>query len=141
MQKNRFLLIAVAALAVMQGVLGVLRAFDWFDVGAKLSGQGLILVPLMGAVAYGRGGLLFVVALLYFAFAAGTLLGKGWGWWFGLIASLLNGLLVWSVLSEGERIAESMLWLVVPLFVIWYLFSRFGRKSGTVLSTNGVARG
>jgi hypothetical protein len=131
MKKQRMMSIAVAGLAVAQGLLGWLRALDWFRVGADLGGQGIFILPLMGAVAYGRGGLIFLIALLYVIFAAGTLLAKGWGWWSGLIAALLNVLLVWGVLREGERIAESIFWLIVPLLVICYLFSRFGRQQGS----------
>lgn len=127
-RKYRWLLIAVTTLAITQGLLGVLRAFAWFRAGAKLAGQGSEVLPLMDVLAYGVGKLVLATALLYFIFAAGILLGKGWGWWSGLIAALLNGLLVWVGLSEGERIAEPMLWLVVPVILICYLFSRFGRQ-------------
>ena len=127
-RKDRWLLIAVTTLAVTQGLLGVLRAFAWFRAGAKLAGQGSEVLPLMDVLAYGIGGLVLLTALLYFTFAAGILRGKGWGWWSGLIAALLNGLLVWVVLSDGERIAEPIFWLVVPVIVICYLFSRFGRQ-------------
>ena len=48
----------------------------------------------MDVLAYGVGGLVLITALLYFIFAAGILLGKGWAWWSGLIAALLNVLLV-----------------------------------------------
>ena len=82
----------------------------------------------MDVLAYGVGGLVLITALLYFIFAAGILLGKGWGWWSGLFAALLNGLLVWVRLKEGERIAEPMFWLVVPVILVCYLFSRFGRQ-------------
>lgn len=124
-RKNRWLLIAVTTLAVTQGILGVLRAFAWFRAGAKLAGQG---IPLMDLLAYGAGKLTLATALLYFIFAAGVLLGKGWGWWSGLIAALLNGWIVWVDLRYGERIAEPMFWLVVPVILICYLFSRFGRQ-------------
>jgi hypothetical protein len=113
-RKNRWLLIAVTTLAVTQGLFGVIRAFAWFRAGAKLAGQGSTVLPLMDVLAYGVGKLILATALLYFIFAAGTFLGKGWGWWSGLIAALLNGLLVWVLLSDGERIAEPIFWLVVP---------------------------
>ena len=82
----------------------------------------------MDLLAYGAGKLTLATALLYFIFAAGVLLGKGWGWWSGLIAALLNGWIVWVDLRYGERIAEPMFWLVVPVILICYLFSRFGRQ-------------
>ena len=127
-RKNGWLLIAVTTLAATQGLLGVLRAFAWFRAGAKLAGQGNEVLPLMDVLAYGVGKLVLAIALLYFIFVAGVLLGKGWGWWSGLIAALLNGLLVWVALRDGERIAEPMFWLVVPVILICYLFSRSGRQ-------------
>ena len=80
-RENRWLLIAVTTLAATQGLLGVLRAFAWARAGAKLAGQG---IPLIDILAYGVGKLILATALLYFIFAAGTFLGKGWGWWSGL---------------------------------------------------------
>lgn len=119
---------AVTILGVTQGLLGLMRAFAWFRAGAKLAGQGSTILPLMDVLAYGVGGLTLITALLYFIFAAGTLFGKRWGWWSGFIAALLNGLLVWGVFSMDERIAEPIFWLVVPVILICYLFSRFGRQ-------------
>jgi hypothetical protein len=130
MQKHKLVSIGVAVLAVVQGVFGVLRAFDYFRIGGELAGQGLIFIPLLGVVAYGRGGIIILIALLSFIFAAGILLGKGWGWWCGLIAAVINILLVLGILIDGERIAKSAFWLVVPLIVIWFLFSRFGWQPG-----------
>jgi hypothetical protein len=36
----------------------------------------------------------------------------------------------WVCWIDGERIAELMLWLIVPVLVIWFLFSRFGWQPG-----------
>jgi hypothetical protein len=130
MQKHRLVSIGIAVLAVVQGLFGVLRGFDYVRMGGELAAQGIILRPLLGAVAYGRGGLIILVALLSFIFAAGTLLGKSSVWWCGLIAAVLNIILVLGILTQGEHIAELMLWLVVPVLVIWFLFSRFGWQSG-----------
>ena len=54
----------IAALALVQGVAGVLRALQWFDIGSDLMGQGLLILPLVGLVALGRGMLVAVLALL-----------------------------------------------------------------------------
>jgi hypothetical protein len=130
MQKHRLVSIGIAVLAVLQAVFGVLRAFAYFRIGGELAGQGIILIPLVRAVVYGRGGLIILIALLSFVFAAGVLLGKRWGWWCGLIAAVFNILLVLGLLIDGERIAELILWLIVPVLVIWFLFSRFGWQPG-----------
>ena len=73
--------IGIAVLAVLQGVFGVMRPCAFFRIGGELAGQGIILIPLVRAVVYGRGGLIILLALLSFVFAAGVLLGKRWGWW------------------------------------------------------------
>jgi hypothetical protein len=47
----------VVVLVIVQGVLALLRANHWFQVGVDLLGEGLLLIPLMGLFAIGRGGL------------------------------------------------------------------------------------
>ena len=49
------MLIFIAILAFVQAALGVFRAFQWFDVGADLLGQGLLLLPFVGVIAFARG--------------------------------------------------------------------------------------
>lgn len=50
-------LMVVVGLVIVQGALTLLRANHWFQVGVDLLGEGLVLIPLMGLVAIGRGGL------------------------------------------------------------------------------------
>jgi hypothetical protein len=50
----------VALLALVQGVFGLLRAYNWVQIGTNLFGQGLLLLPFIGAVAVMRG--LFISA-------------------------------------------------------------------------------
>ena len=121
--------IVIAVLAVTQGVLGILRAFKWFQIGAELSGQGILILPLMGVFAFARGGLIVVIAILYALFALGALAGKRWARWLGLVASLANGLLVLSLVIGGESIVQSVFWLIVPAILIWYLLSPAGRQA------------
>ena len=130
MQKHRLVSIGIAVLAVIQGLFGVLRGFDYLRMGGEVAARGIILRPLLGAVAYGRGVLIILIALLSFIFAAGILLGKSSVWWCGLVAAVLNVMLVLGILTEGEHIAELMLWLLVPVLVIWFLFSPFGWQLG-----------
>ena len=54
----------IAVLAILQGVLGILRAFEWFRLGIDLSGRGVFVVPLIGAVVFARGALVGGIALL-----------------------------------------------------------------------------
>jgi len=130
MQSDRLVSIGVAVLAIIQGLFGILRGFYYMHLGEELVRQGPIGRPLMGAVAYGRGVMIVLVVLLSFIFAAGVLLRKSSVWWCGFGAAVLNILLVLGILIDGERIAESLLWLVIPVLVIWFLFSRFGWQPG-----------
>ena len=50
--KRTVRLIVIAVLALMQGIVGLLRAFEWFRVGIDMSRQGILLVPILGAVAF-----------------------------------------------------------------------------------------
>lgn len=83
----------------------------------------------MGAIAVGRGLLVGGTALLYILFAWGAFSQKGWAWWIGLVAALMNGLLVFSVVMQGESIVQSLVWTVVPMILLCYLFSPPGRQA------------
>jgi hypothetical protein len=58
--------IFIAVLALVQGVLGALRAFEWFNIGADQFGKGLLILPLVAAVTFARGGLVIIMATLYY---------------------------------------------------------------------------
>src|SRR5262245_48950587 len=73
-------LMAIAVLALMQSLFGILRAFEWFRMGIDLSGRGVILLPIIGSIAYTWGKLALVLALLYILFALGALFGQRWAW-------------------------------------------------------------
>jgi len=115
----------IAMLALMQSALGVLRALHWFNFGSDLMGQGILLFPLMGAVAYLRGVLVAVIALLYVLFAWGVFLNRSWAGWLGIVAAAVNLLLVVSVVAQGEAVTQAIPWLIVPVIVISYLCFRF----------------
>ena len=119
----------VAALALLQGVLGLLRSFDIVRFGVNLTGQGVLLLPMLGILTAARGGLVAIIALLYLVFAVGALRQDAWSWWVGLAAALLNGLLVVNTMVQGESIPLSLLWAVVPLVLVSYLFAPAGRRA------------
>jgi hypothetical protein len=121
-------LILIAVLAVMQGILGILRAFEWFRVGLDLSRRGVLLLPILGAVAFTRGKLVLVLALGYILFALGALFGQRWAWGLGLGVSLVTGLGVLSLVLEGAPIIWSLFWVIVPVVLIGYLLSPVGRQ-------------
>jgi len=119
----------VAALALLQGVLGLLRSFDIVRFGVNLTGQGVLLLPMLGILTAARGGLVAIIALLYLVFAVGALRQDARSWWVGLAAALLNGLLVVNTMVQGASIPLSLLWAVVPLIVVSYLFAPAGRRA------------
>jgi hypothetical protein len=69
------------------------------------------------------------MALLYALFAAGAVLRRRWAWWLGLLAAVLNGLLVIAVLMEGATIAGAVFWIVGPTILICYLVSPTAREA------------
>lgn len=115
-------LMVVVVLVIVQGVLAFLRANQWFQVGVDLLGEGLLLIPLLGVVAIGRGALVAGIGLLYVLFAVGALAGKNWAWWMGLIAALMNVFLVLSLVLQGAPVAQSLVWVIVPAILLYYLF-------------------
>jgi len=124
--------IFIAILAFGQAVLGVLRALQWFDVGADLFGQGIILLPFVGMIAFAFGMLVSVLAMLYLLFAIGMLLQKSWAWWLGLIVSAINVVLVINVVIQGESVSRAGFWLIAPIIITAYLLSPPGRAAATL---------
>jgi hypothetical protein len=119
-------------LAFLQGVFGLARAYDWVQIGVDLWGQGALLLPFVGAAAVMRGSIIAVVALLYMLSVFGALLAKGWAWWTGLIAVVLNLLLVFSGLAYGAPVLEALAWSAIPVILLFYLF--FPRRSNAFRS-------
>ena len=118
--------IFIAILAISQGIAGVFRAFEWFKVGADLFGQGLLILPVVGVVAFGGGLLVMVLATIYLLFAVGTLLDESWAWWLGLIIAAINILLVINVVNQGEPVSRAGFWLIAPIIIAAYLLSSPG---------------
>ena len=100
------------------------------QIAVDLFGQGLLLLPLIGAVAVMRGLFISAVGLFYILFVVGTLLGKSWARWFGLTAVILNLLLVLSALFQGAApTTQALLWSVIPIILLVYIFSQKGLNS------------
>ena len=104
MKRSYSMPIFVAILALVQGALGIFRAFDWFNIGADLLGQGLVILPLVGVVAFALGGFIYAQEALYVLFAVGMLLQKSWAWWLGLSVAAISILLVLNVVIQGESV-------------------------------------
>ncbi|PYJ67402.1 MAG: hypothetical protein DME76_15305 [Verrucomicrobia bacterium] len=119
----------IAVLALAQSALGVLRTLHWFDAGSDLMGQGLLLFPLIGVVAFFRSGFVAVIAILYVVFAYGALVGRSWARWLGIVVAIVTLLLVVSVVIQGESPVRALVWSVAPVVMIWYLLSPAGRQA------------
>jgi hypothetical protein len=74
----------------------------------------------------GEGGTF--LALCYILFALGALLHQRWAWGLGLRISLVTGLVVVSLMLKGAADLWSLLWLIVPVILAWYLLSPVGRQ-------------
>jgi hypothetical protein len=51
-------LIVITVLGLVQGIMGVLRALAWFQAGIAITGQGILILPLVGRrlLSQGRAG-------------------------------------------------------------------------------------
>jgi len=114
----------IAILALVQSAAGVMRALHWFDAGSDLLGRGLLILPLIGVMAYARGALVAGIALLYVVFALGVCTRKVWARSLGLTVAVVNLLLVLSVLIQGEALVRALFWAIVPVIMLWYLVAR-----------------
>ncbi len=136
MKRRSPMRIFIAMLALVQGVFGAFRAFEWFNIGADQFGQGLLILPLVGAVAFARGGLVIVLALLYALFAVGLLLHKSWARWLGLSVAAISVLLVLNIIMLGEPVSRAGFWLIPPIVIAVYLLSRSGRAAARRMEMN-----
>lgn len=119
----------ILLLALLQGAFGLLRAYNWVQLGANLFGQGILLLPFVGAVAVMRGLFISFVGLLYVLFVIGALRAKRWAWWVCLTAAVVNLLLVLSVLAREAVVGEAIAWSLIPIILLVYLFSQKGREA------------
>jgi hypothetical protein len=120
--------VVVAVLALGEGIFGVLRALHWVEIGSDLIQRGVLLLPIIGAVAFVRAALAAVIAILYGLFAWGLLAQRGWAWALGLAVSLVSMVFVGLALFAGESPGRGLLWAIVPVIVAGYLLAPAGRR-------------
>ena len=121
-------------LALVQGLAGLLRGFNWIQVGVDVFRQGILLFPLIGGVDIMHGFFVGVVASLYVLFVLGALLRRHWALWSCFIAVAINLLLALSALVQGMASpTEFIAWSVIPAILIFYFFSQTGRDALTTL--------
>ena len=121
-------LVVVAVLALAQGVLGLLRALQWIQIGSDLVSRGVLLLPIIGAVAFARAALVALIAVLYGLIAWGLLARRRWARPLGLTVALVNLALVALPLLAGESPGPALLVMVVPVILVVYLLSPAGRR-------------
>src|SRR6187200_2094773 len=116
-------LTVIAALALGQGLFGVLRTLHWVEVGGDFMERGLLILPLLGLLAIGRGMVVAVLAVLFGVFSYGLLQRRSWARGLGIFLSLVTLLLVVSAVIHGESLARA----IVPVVILCYLMSPSGR--------------
>jgi hypothetical protein len=119
----------IGILGALQGAGGILRAFQWFDIGSDLLGQGLLLLPLVGVLAFARGALVALIAALFFVFAIGAFLQRSWARPLGIGISIVNLLLILNILVQGDSLVRALPWAVVPAVILIYLLRAGGSRA------------
>jgi hypothetical protein len=76
---------------------------------------------LWGVIAFARGALVIILAMLYVLLAVGMFVEKSWAWWVGLIVCAINFLLVINVVVQGESVSRAGFWLIAPIIIAAYL--------------------
>src|SRR6185503_5471570 len=120
-------LTVIAALALGQGIFAVLRTLHWFEVGGDFMERGLVVMPLLGMLAIGRGMVVAVLAVLFGVFSYGLLQRRSWARGLGIFLSLVTLLLVVSAVIHGESLARALVGALVPVVILCYLMSPSGR--------------
>ena len=121
--------VVIAVLALAQGVFGLLRAVQWIQIGSDLVQRGVLLLPIIGAMAFGRAALVAIIAALYGLFAWGLLARRGWARPLGLAVALVNLVIVGLALLGGELPGRALLWAIAPLIIASYLLGPAGRRA------------
>jgi hypothetical protein len=98
-------------------------------MGSDLLGQGLLLLPLVGVLAFARGAIVALLALLFLLFAFGAFRKRSWAWSLGIVLSVANLLLVLSLAVQAESVVSAVPWAVIPIIMLIYLLSPAGRES------------
>ena len=119
----------IVLLALVQGALGLLRAYDWMRIGSDLFAQGLLMLPAVGAVAFLHGMFISVVAGLYFLFVCGALLAARWARLVCFTAALINLIFVVNALLREVPLGQAIVWALIPAILLLYLVSPTGRAA------------
>jgi hypothetical protein len=117
----------IAVLALVEGIFAVLRTLHWVEVGGDFMERGLVVMPLLGLLAIGRGMAVAVVAILFGIFSYGLLQRQSWARGLGMFVSFVTLLLVVSAVIHGESLARALVGAIIPVAILGYLMSPSGR--------------
>ena len=115
-------------LALVQGFLGVLVGLVWLLISNIFDQEGGAMPSLIAMTAEVRGWSRIVLSLLYILFAVGAWQARPWAWWVGLLVSALTMITLVGNLLKGGSIVLVLVWLIIPIIMIWYLLSPTGRQ-------------
>jgi hypothetical protein len=124
-------LTVVALLALVQTVMGSVRAVFWFELGDDMMAQGLLVTSVAGMLMMARAGIVALVVLLYATFSIGALARQGWAWWVGVLAAVLNLGILLPIWLTGEDLIPALTLTVIPLVLVCYLMAPAGRQALT----------
>ena len=99
----------------------------WVEVGGDFMERGLVVMPILGLVAIGRGMMVAVLAVLFGVFSCGLLQRRSWARGLGIFLSLVTLLLVVSAVIHGVSLAWALVWAIIPVVILCYLMSPSGR--------------
>ena len=126
--RNSWTVNILVVLALVQGIAGLLRAIGWGQIGTDLFGQGVLLLPIVGAIAMARGLIIGGIAALYLLFAVGVLRRKTWAKWVCCTAAVITLVLVLAAFVEGAPLKDAIGWSLIPIILLFELLSQTGRE-------------
>ena len=121
-------LTVIASLALVQGILGALVGLVWLQVGNIFDQEDGAMSSLIAMTAEVRGWSRIILSLLYILFAVGAWQTRPWAWWVGLLVSTLTMVTLVGNFLKGGSIVLVLVWLIIPIIMIWYLLSPTGRQ-------------
>jgi hypothetical protein len=119
----------VAGLAVIQAVAEFWWATQSIRAGEADFGRGVVLLPLMAAALFARGGFAALLGVLYALFAWATLTGRSRAWALGLIAVVLSAFAILALIAAGEAPAQIARRAVIPAILLVFLLVPAGRRA------------
>ena len=120
-------LLVIGALALVEGLLGIVLALAWLNRGVEMFSRGGPFAFLVGVLATGRGVLVAIGPVLLLVFAWGALTGKSWARPVGLLAGTVTIALIAALSLGGAPLLLIVGWAVVPVVIVLYFFTPGGR--------------